>query len=116
MPERMTKKHVRQVAKQVDINLKGITLQIDADKEKLKDGFEIYGRADGLNIGRVDLFPKAFRSREELIRTLYHELVHVRQYREYGVDYVQNNILRFEDEAYNAEDAFIEVLKKEGRL
>jgi len=64
------------------------------------------------------IFPRtnAFRSQEELIRTLYHEKVHVEQFRTYGVSFVQENREHFEDLAYRAEDAFIFALKGEGVL
>lgn len=116
LPERMSKKHVRQVAKGVGIDLKGITLLIDNDPEKLKPSFPNSGRADHDTIGRIDLFPKAFRSKEELVRTLYHEIEHVKQFKEYGAEYVQNNRRYFEDITENAEDAFAEMLKKVGLL
>lgn len=116
LPERMSKKHVRQVAKAVGIDLKGITLLIDFDEEKLKDNFFNAGRADYQTIGRVDLFPKAFRSKEELVRTLYHELLHVQQFKEFGTEYVQNNQRYFEDITEEAEAVFVERLKKEGLL
>jgi len=116
LPERMSKKHVRQVAKNVGIDLKGITLLIDADVEKLKDSFMMAGRADHKTVGRVDLFPKSFQSKEELVRTIYHETLHVQQFKEYGAKYVQDNRSYFENITEEAEDAFIEKLKKEGKL
>ena len=116
LPERMSKKHVRQVAKTVGIDLKGITIFIDTDEEKLKDNFMIVGRADHQTIGRIEMFPKAFSSKEELIRTLYHESLHVQQFKEHGVQNVQANRVYFENITDEAEDAFIERLKKEGLL
>ena len=116
LPERMSKKHVRKVAKGVGIDLKGITLLIDNDPEKLKPSFPNSGRADHDTIGRIDLFPKAFRSKEELVRTLYHEIEHVKQFKEYGAEYVQNNRRYFEDITEGAENAFAEMLKKVGLL
>ena len=50
------------------------------------------------------------------MRTIVHESEHVKQYREFGVIYVQNNSGYFEELAYAAEDAFIERLKKEGKI
>lgn len=56
------------------------------------------------------------KSEEEIIRTLVHESVHVKQYKKYGTAYVQNNMQIFEEEAYSIENEFIEQLKKEGKL
>lgn len=112
----MSKKHIREIANEYGISLKGITIFIDKDPEKANSSFKYFGRADTENIGRIDFMPSAFSSKEELTRTLFHEKMHVEQFRQYGVKYVQENRSFFEDETYRAEDAFIESLKKEGRL
>ena len=116
LPERMSKKHVREIAKELDISLTGITLIIDKDEKKLRSKLKLTGRADTQTIGRIDLFPLAFSSKEELARTLYHEIQHVAQFKRFGTEFVQENRKRFEDEAYKAEDAFVEQKKKEGKL
>ena len=114
LPERMTKKHIREIAKEYNIDLSGISLNIDFNEELLRIPY--VGRADTEKIGLITFFPNAFRTREELIRTLYHEKVHVQQFKEYGVEYVQNNRDYFEELAYAAEDKYIEELKKAGVL
>ena len=116
LPERMSKKHMRAVAKEFDISTKGIIMNIDSDPEKMSDEFFFTGRADPQSIGRIDFFPKAFSSKEELVRTLYHEKIHVQQFREYGAEYVQNNRAFFEDLAYQAENEFILRMKELGLL
>ncbi len=116
LPERMSKKHMRAVAKEFDISIKGIIMNIDSDPEKMTDGFFFTGRADPQSIGRIDFFPKAFSSKEELVRTLYHEKIHVQQFRDYGAEYVQNNRAYFEDLAYQAENEFILRMKELGLL
>ena len=116
LPEPMTKKHIRNVAKEYDINLKGITLNIEKGEEYLKETCFFTGMADPDHIGVVKFFPKAFRSKEELVRTIFHELEHVKQYHEFGSTYVMDNRAAFEDLANAAEEMFIEALKKEGRL
>lgn len=50
------------------------------------------------------------------MRTLYHELLHVQQFKEFGTEYVQNNQRYFEDITEEAEAMFVERLKKEGLL
>ena len=114
LPEKMSKKHIREVAKTYEIDLTGVRLSIDMNEELL--GVQIAGRADFEQIGGITFFPCAFSSREELVRTLFHERQHVNQFREFGVDYVQQNMKHFEKLAYDAENEFIQRLKKEGRL
>lgn len=114
LSERMSKKHIREVAKDISVDLTGLALNLDANEEMLGSGFA--GLADFEKIGGITFFPDAFASREELIRTLVHEKMHVSQYREHGVAYVQEHRDRFEAEAYAAEDEFIERLKEEGKL
>ena len=114
LPERMSKKHIRQLANEYDIDLKGITLKIDTNEDLLRVFFT--GRADPENVGGITFFPNAFRSREELLRTLFHEKIHVRQFREHGVDYVQAHRAEFERLAYEEENKFIDDLKKRGLL
>ena len=113
-PERMTKKHVREVAKEFGINLKGIEIVIDANEELINAIFT--GEANPESIGQVIFFPQAFKSKEELVRTIFHELQHVDQYKKYGTIYVQENKRIFEELAYKAENDFIEKLKATGKL
>ena len=116
LPERMTKKHIREVAKEYGISLKRLTLVVDTDPEKISDRCWFTGVADPNNIGTIIFCPKAFASKEMLVRTLFHEKVHVLQFLEHGPEYVQNNRAHFEQLAYEAENAFITQIKQEGRL
>lgn len=113
-PERMTKKHIREVAKEFGISLKGIEIQIDANEELINTLFT--GEANPESIGQIIFFPQAFRSKEELVRTIYHELQHVDQYKKYGTIYVQEHMPHFEDLAYKAENEFINRLKAQGKI
>lgn len=112
LPERMSKKHVREVAKEAGISLKGITLVIDKNEELLGRGY--YGRADYEEIGLLRMFPDTFNSKEELTRTLYHEIMHIKQYRKFGAEYVMNNRTYFEQITYAAENNFIKHLMEKG--
>lgn len=114
LPERMSKKHIRALAKECGIELKGLSLNIDSNEELLR--IQYTGRADPEKVGGITFFPNAFRTREELVRTIFHEKTHVEQYIQFGVDYVQNNRAHFEQLAYDAENEFINKLKKEGVL
>ena len=114
LPEKMSKKHIREIAKEYGISLAGMSINIDKNEELLNLFFA--GRADPESVGGITFFPNAFKSKEELLRTLYHERLHVLQFKEYGVDFVQNNRRYFEDITEQAEEQFIENLKKEGLL
>lgn len=114
LPERMSKKHIRDIAKEFDIDLSGLSLSIDANEDLLRIG--LTGCANPDDIGNVIFFPNAFTSKEELVRTLFHEKVHVQQFREHGVDYVQKNRAHFETLAYDEEAKFIDKVKKKGLL
>lgn len=114
LPERMSKKHIRQLAKEYGVDLKGLTINIDTNEELLRVFFT--GRADPENIGGITFFPNAFRSKEDLLRTLFHEKIHVQQFKEYGIDYVQRHREKFEKLAYDEEDKFIQGLKEKGLL
>lgn len=114
LPERMSKKHIRDIAKECGIDIHGLKLNIDYNEELLRIPYA--GCADTENVGQITFFPNAFKSREELIRTLYHEKIHVEQFKEHGVEHVQNNREHFEELAYAAEDEYIARLKKEGVL
>lgn len=114
LPERMSKKHIRHVAKDFGVDLEGLTLHIDANEDLLR--IPLTGRADPERIGGITFFPNAFISREELLRTLFHERVHVEQFRKHGADFVQRNRAHFEALAYEAENEFISALKEKGAL
>lgn len=112
LPKRMSKKNIRAVAKEAGIDLKGITINIEQSEEWLRSPFT--GRADPNKIGSITLFPNAFSNKEELVRTVCHEKIHVQQFRKHGAEFVQNNKSKFEEEAYSKEDAFTKKLKDKG--
>lgn len=114
LPEKMSKKHIRELAEKYDIDIKGLTINIDKNEELLR--FPFAGEAVPEHIGEITFFPNAFKSEEELVRTLFHERVHVMQFKKYGSDYVQNNRRMFEDEAEKLEQEFVDKCKREGLL
>lgn len=116
LSEKMSRKHIRDVAKEFNISLEHVIIIIDKDEEKLKESFLFSGRADYLQLGRIDFFPKAFQSKEELVRTIFHEHLHVMQFREYGSEFVQNHRAYFERITENAEEEFIFKAKEAGLL
>ena len=116
LPERMSKKHIREIAKEFGIDLKGVALSIIEDKELLDNPNKYYAVAAPEEVGRIYFYPWAFESKEQLTRTLFHEKIHIEQYRKYGPKHVTANREMFEREAYEAEEEFAEKLKKEGKL
>lgn len=114
LEERMSKKHIRRLAKEYGIDLSGITLEIDSKPELLSLRFA--GSANSEKIGCITFLPNAFINKEQLLRTIIHEREHVLQFKAFGADYVNQNILYFENLAYEAEDKFIEQLKGADRL
>lgn len=114
LQERMSKKNVRNVAKDYGIDIKGLTIVIEKNAELL--ALPIAGSANSGKVGEIAFLPNAFKDRETLIRTIFHEKYHVEQYRKYGAEFVTKNAQRFEREAYEAEEKFIAELKKRGDL
>lgn len=112
LPERMSKKHIRNVAAEYGIDLKGLNLNIEMNEDMITMPYT--GRADPEHIGGITFFPNAFKSKEDLVRTVFHEKIHVQQFKEFGVEYVQNHRAYFEQLAYAAEDEFIKALKEKG--
>lgn len=78
--------------------------------------FNVSGMSDMENGGTITFEPLAFRSREELARTIFHEKLHIDQYRKFGYNYVTDNVDYFERITREAEEQFAAQMKKEGRL
>lgn len=112
LEEPMQLKHIKEVCKEAKIDLEGIKIKIQREKSLIDLPF--FGSADPKQIGRIDLFPGAFTSREELLRTIVHEKVHVEQYKKYGGQHVMENRNKFEEEAYKLEEKWYNEYKKKG--
>lgn len=114
LQERMSKKNIRKVAKEYGVDLKSVTIAIDKNKELLNLPYT--GSANANKIGEITFLPNAFKDKETLIRTIFHEKKHTEQYKKYGAEFVSANSARFENEAYEEEEKFIMELKKRGVL
>lgn len=112
LEEPMQLKHIRSVCKEAKIDLEGIKIKIQRDKSLIDLPF--FASADPKDVGRIDLFPGAFKNRDELLRTIVHEKVHVEQYKKYGGQYVMENRNKFEEEAYKIEEEWYNEYKKKG--
>jgi len=56
--------------------------------------------------------PRAFENEEELIRTVIHERLHVKQLLKYGKEYVQENRAYMERVAERGEDFFYRIVRR----
>jgi len=99
-----TPETVERYVRLAGVDFRGANVEIidGADDIAYLDFQGAVARTDDLG---VQLGPAAFQDEETLVRTLGHESVHVRQYED-GV--VSTSTGPLEDEAYAAEDAFVE--------
>lgn len=105
----MQKRYVTNVAKKYGIKINDLNIKIQRSEELLR--FSVAGEAAPQEIGRIDLFPNAFANEEQLVRTLIHERSHVLQFKKYGSEYVQNNVLHFEDISKKFEEMWYNIAK-----
>ncbi len=104
----MQKRAVEKICRKYCVDISGLIIKIQRDPTWLKSDF--CGMADPKQIGRIDLTPNAFENKQELIKTIIHEGVHVKQYRKYGSDYVQRNRKHMEEVAYRYEKIACKIL------
>lgn len=103
-PERMSLQHVRRVVKDMEIDLKGSKITIVRDKDLVENSdFMGYTFPDG---SCIQLYPMAFVSREQLVKTLGHEYTHLCQAREHGIIQTMEELIRREREAYGSETSW----------
>ncbi len=76
----------------------------------------IFGLTSGDQIGRIDLFPDAFKSKEDLIRTVFQKENTRESVCRIRCKICTGNRARFEVEAYEAEEVFIVNLRKDGKF
>ena len=109
----LQKREVLRLAKQYDVDMRGITVKIQRSEKLL--ALPLTGRTDYKNIGRIDLFPRAFENEEQLMRTLIHEKCHVKQLKKHGAAYAQKNLDQMERQAYRFESFWYQKLRKKVR-
>lgn len=101
---------IREIADKYGISISGKHFVIESNEEHFSVPF--YGRTDTIDIGRIDLYPRAFLSEEDMARTLIHEHAHFLQLKKYGKNYCEENVFLMEKEAYKFEDLWYQILKK----
>ena len=107
--EPMTKKHIRSVMKEMGISYGKATVKLVNDKELVGRGLFGYTNPNGKE---VQLYPDAFMSREELVKTLGHERVHLDQLEQYGPTNDTKLAAVYEKEARDSEKRWWEDYKK----
>ncbi|NME66047.1 minor capsid protein [Clostridium cadaveris] len=106
----LQKRYIKRIAKKYNLNIRGLNIKIQRSSELIDTPF--LGSTDYDDIGRIDLFPNAFKNEEELIRTVIHEKCHVLQLRKHGKKYCQDNLNLMEKQAYKYEELWYNILKK----
>ncbi|MFB5678420.1 hypothetical protein ACE3NQ_23480 [Paenibacillus terreus] len=105
LSEPMQLRHVENVAKDAEIGLKDIKIEIVRDPELVGKG--LYGWADPKG-NKIILYPDAFSDKENLVKTLGHERIHIYQTKVFGKPQGQEMLLEFEKGAYGSEDSWWE--------
>lgn len=107
--EPMTKKHVRSVMKEMGVSYGKARLLLVKDKDLVGRGLFGYTHPNGKE---VQLYPDAFISREELVKTIGHEKVHQEQIKKYGATNDALLGLEYEREAFDSEEKWWTDYKK----
>ena len=109
LEEPIQKRHVTRIIEEAGMDYSGIDVKVRHDETLIGTGFLGWTSEDGK---RVDLFPDAFKSREDLVKTLAHERRHVEQVRLLGRTLDSDDLIRREKEAVEAEIEAWEKYKK----
>lgn len=91
--EPMQLKHVKNVMADMGIDYGKAKIKIIRDKELVDTGY--FGWTNP-NMKEVQLYPDAFKSREELVKTLGHERVHMEQLKLFGPAMTNEELIYFE--------------------
>lgn len=99
--ELMTKKHVRGIVAEMGLDPGDVKYKIDRSKEMIGSGYLGHTSDDGKVI---TLYPDAFIDREQLVKTIGHENIHLMQVRKNGKVRAIEELNQREQEAYSSED------------
>jgi hypothetical protein len=100
----MQKKTVIKIAEKAGIGLEGIKIKIRRDPEMLNPNFPFVGNTP--NTKTIELYPKAFTDKDELIKTLGHERIHIYQRKVFG-EPDSTQLLHMEKAAQKSEESWI---------
>lgn len=112
LSEPMQLRHVDKVAGDAGIGLKGVKIEIVRDAELV--GKDLYGWADPKG-NRIVLYPDAFSSKENLVKTLGHERIHIYQTKVFGKPQDPETLLEYEKGAYGSESSWWEYYQRRER-
>ncbi|MGO4630383.1 RHS repeat-associated core domain-containing protein [Streptomyces sp. 2RAF24] len=98
----MQKRTVNQVARDAGVGLDGAKVKINRDTDLIGRGLYGHTAPDGT----MTLYPDAFSSMEDLVRTIGHERMHVMQSQLYGRASSLEQEAAWERAAYASEDQF----------
>lgn len=107
--EPMTKKHVRNIMKEMGVSYGKARISLVNEEELVGRGLFGYTNPNGKE---VQFFPDAFMSREELVKTIGHERIHLDQLEKYGPTNDTDSIAKYEKEAFESEEKWWEDYKK----
>ena len=93
------------------IGLDGIKIKIRRDPEMLDPNFPFVGNTPDAKT--IELYPKAFTNKEELIKTLGHERIHVYQRKVFGTP-DSTQLLQMERAAELSEESWIRYARMKG--
>lgn len=93
LKEPMQLKHVKKVLSDMGIDFGNTKIKIDRRYELLGKG--LYGWTNP-NLKEIQLYPDAFTDREQLVKTLGHERIHVEQVRVWGIAKTHEDAIYYE--------------------
>lgn len=99
--EQLSKKHVRRVASEMGLNPDDVRYKVVRNSEMIGSGYTGYISDDGKTIY---IYPDAFVSREQLVKTIGHENIHLKQIRENGKVKSTEELFEREREARESEE------------
>lgn len=99
--ELMSKKHVNNVVSEMGLNPNDVRYKIDRNEEMIGSGFMGHISDDGKEI---TLYPDSFKDREQLVKTIGHENIHLKQIRKDGKVKSHLEIAERENEAILSEE------------
>lgn len=110
--ELMTKRHVRGVMAEMGIDPSNAKYVINREEKMI--GTNIFGHTS--NDGKVvTLYPDAFMNREQLVKTIGHEQIHLKQVKDNGIIKTHEELILREREARASEESWWEsYVKKTG--
>ena len=109
LSEPMQMRHINSILRELGIDTKGIEFDIVRDKDLIGKGVYGYTFPNGK---KVQLYPDAFSSREELVKTLGHERIHCNQICLFGEAKTIDELKEYERAAKFSEDYWWSVYRE----